>query len=57
MKIINIFKWFFLGLYTFLTIIPKSFINGIICLVNPKKGKELVYKGKPVIPTIMITLT
>ena len=57
MFIINIFKWFFLGLYTVFTLIPRYFITGIICLVDPTKGKTVVYKGKPVIPMIMLGLT
>lgn len=57
MKFLNIFKWFFLGLYTVVTILPYYFITGIICFINPKKGKVIIYKGKPVIPIIMITLT
>lgn len=57
MIFLNIFKWFLLGLYTVLTIIPRYFITGIICFIDPKKGKEVVYKGKPLIPIIMISLT
>ena len=57
MKFFNIFKWFFLGLYTLFTIIPKSFISGIICFIDPKKGKNVVYKGKPLIPMLMLGLT
>lgn len=53
---LNIFKWFFLGLYTVITIIPRYLIIGIICIINPKKGNILRYKGKPVIPIIIITL-
>lgn len=53
---LNIFKWFFLGLYTVITIIPRYLIIGIICIINPKKGNVLRYKGKPVIPIIIITL-
>jgi sortase B len=56
-EFLNIFKWFFLGIYTILTIIPRYFILGIIYLSNPKKGKEIIIKGKPVIPIMMITLT
>lgn len=55
--IINLCRWFFLGIYNVLTIIPRSFIIGIICIINPKKGEVLKYKGKPVIPIIMISLT
>ena len=54
---INFCRWFFLGLYTVVTIIPRSFIIGIICIINPKKGEELKYKGKPVIPIMMLGLT
>lgn len=57
MIIINIFKWFILGLYTVITLIPRYLINGIICLADPKKGKSVTYKGKPVIPMIMMSLT
>lgn len=54
---INIFRWFILGLYTVITIIPRSFIIGLICIFNPKKGEILKYKGKPVIPVVMLSLT
>lgn len=57
MFIINLCRWFFLGLYNVITIIPRSFIIGIICIINPKKGEILKYKGKPVIPMIMLSLT
>lgn len=55
--IINIFRWFFLGIYTIITIIPKYLIIGIICLLNPKKGAQIKYKGKPIIPIIMMCLS
>lgn len=54
---LKIFRWFFLGLYNVITIIPRSFIIGIICLVNPKKGASLKYKGKPIIPIITLSLS
>ena len=54
---INLCRWFFLGLYNLVTIIPRSFIVGIICIIDPKKGAVLKYKGKPVIPTMMLGLT
>lgn len=57
MIIINLCRWFFLGLCNVITIIPRSFFIGIICIVNPKKGAELKYKGKPVIPILMLGLT
>lgn len=57
MNFFNVFKWFFLGIYTVITLIPRYFITGIICIIDPKKGKTIVYKGKPVIPIIMLSLT
>ncbi len=54
---INICRWFFLGLYNIFTLIPLYFYNGIMCLIDPKRGSVLKYKGKPVIPIMMITLT
>lgn len=57
MIIINLCRWFFIGLYNIITIIPRSFILGLICIINPKKGEILKYKGKPVIPIIMLSLT
>ena len=55
--IINIFRWFFLGLYNIFTLIPKYLFTGISCLIDPQKGNILKYKGKPIIPAIMLTLT
>ncbi len=49
--------WFFLGIYTVITLIPRYFITGIICFIDPKKGNEVKYKGKPVIPIMMLSLT
>ena len=54
---INLCRWFFLGLYNVSTIIPRYFITGLICFIDPKKGNELKYKGKPVIPVMMLGLT
>lgn len=53
----KIFRWFFLGLYTAITFIPRYLIIGLICIINPKKGSELKYKGKPIIPIIMMSLS
>ena len=53
----DICRWFFLGLYNIFTIIPRYFYIGIICLIDPKKGNILKYKGKPVIPMTMLALT
>ena len=55
--IINLCRWFFLGLYNVITYIPRLFITGLICIINPKKGSVLKYKGKPVIPILMLSLT
>ena len=54
---INICRWFFLGLYNIFTLIPRYLYIGIICLIDPKKGSILKYKGKPIIPIAMISLT
>lgn len=54
---INLCRWFFLGLYNLVTIIPRSFVIGLICFIDPKKGNELKYKGRPVIPVMMIALS
>lgn len=54
---INICRWFFLGLYNIFTLIPHYLITGIMCLIDPKKGEIFKYKGKPIIPTVMISLT
>ena len=57
MFIIDLCRWFFLGLITVITIIPRSFIIGLICIINPKKGEILKYKGKPLIPMLILGLT
>ena len=54
---LKIFRWFGLGLYTIFTIIPRYLYIGIMCIIDPKKGAVLKYKGKPIIPIIMISLT
>lgn len=54
---INICRWFYLGLYNIFTIIPRYLFIGIMCIIDPKKGKQLTYNGKPIIPIIMISLT
>ena len=54
---INLCRWVFLGLYTVITIIPRSFIIGIIYIINRKKRNELKYKEKPIIPIIILSLT
>lgn len=54
---INICRWFFLGLYNIFTIIPRYLITGLLCIIDPKKGEILKYKGKPIIPIAMLGLT
>ena len=54
---INICRWFFLGLYTIFTLIPHYLITGIMCIIDSKKGSILKYKGKPIIPIVMLSLT
>jgi len=53
----NLCRWFILGLYNVITIIPRYFIIGITCILDPKKAQELKYKGKPIIPIMMLSLT
>ena len=54
---INICRWFFLGLYNIFTLIPRYLFIGIMCIIDPKRGNVLKYKGKPVIPMMMLGLT
>ena len=55
--IINLIKYFFIGLYTIIICPFKYLILGIMYVFMPKKRKELQYKGKPLVPLIMITLS
>ena len=55
--ILNIPRWFLLGLYTVITIIPRYLGLGVVCILNPKKGAEIKYKGRPIIPIVMLSLT
>ena len=54
---VNIIRWFFLGLYNVITIIPKYFITGIIYLFNPKKRNTIKHKENKVIPIITLSLS
>lgn len=54
---LNIFRWFFIGLYNIITLIPRYLFIGIMCIIDPQKGSILKYKGKPIIPIAMIGLT
>ena len=54
---INICRWFFLGLYNIFTLIPRYLFIGIMCIIDPKRGSVLKYKGRPVIPAMMLGLT
>jgi len=55
--LINICRWFFLGLYNIFTLIPRYLFVGIMCIIDPKRGNILKYKGKPIIPAMMLGLT
>ena len=55
--LVNLCRWFFLGLYNIFTIIPRYLYIGITCIINPKKGDALKVRGKPIIPVMMISLT
>ena len=54
---INICRWFFLGLYNVFTLIPRYLFIGFMCIIDSKRGNVLKYKGKPVIPMMMLGLT
>ena len=58
--LLDICYWFFLGIYTIIAIIPripKSFIVGLMTFLDPKKANDLKYKGKPVIPKVILSLS
>ena len=42
---INLCRWFFLGLYNIFTLIPRYLFIGIMCIIDPKRGEVLKYKG------------
>ena len=50
---INIFRWFFLGLMTVLTAIPYYLYTGIVFLIKPKQREKMKPKGKPIIPIVI----
>lgn len=54
---LDICRWFFLGISTVITLIPRYLYLGIKCLIDPKESRILEYKGKLVIPIAMISLT
>ena len=54
---ISICRWFYLGLYHIFTLIPRYLFIGIMCIIDPKRGNVLKYKGRPVIPAMMLGLT
>ena len=58
--VLNICRWFFLGLYTIVAIIPqipRSFVIGLMTFLDPKKANDIRYKGKPVIPMMILSLS
>ena len=55
--IINLFKYFFIGIYTIIICPFKYLILGIIYVFMPSKRESLKYKGKPLVPLMMITLS
>ena len=54
---LDICRWFFLGISTVITLIPRYLYLGIKCLIDPKESRILEYKGKPIIPVAMISLS
>jgi len=55
-SIVNIIKWFFIGLITTILIFPYHFCLGIYYLIN-KERRSSVGFIKPIIPTIMMFLS
>lgn len=53
--IISLFKYFFIGIYTVITIIPKYFIIGISTIFNRKKNNNSISDKK--VSTIMLGLS
>lgn len=56
-KVVNLIKYFFIGVYTIIICPFKYLIIGIMYVFMPSKRKELQYKGKPLVPLMMITLS
>lgn len=56
-KVVNLIKYFFIGVYTIIICPFKYLIIGIMYVFMPRKRKELQYKGKPLVPLMMITLS
>ena len=54
--VVSIIKHFFLGLFITITIFPKYFIIGIMCIFS-KKARQKRNFNKPIIPIIMMSLS
>ena len=55
--LLNLFRWWYLGLVTFLTIIPRYLIYGVNYLVGKKPNKQLKSDGKAITPIIVLCIT
>ncbi len=53
----RLFEWFYKGIITFVTIIPRYFLIGLFSIIDPKKANKFKYKGKPIIPIIVLCIT
>lgn len=54
---IKVIKWFLLGVWTIITIIPHYFIIGLLSIINPQKFSKYKYKGKPIITVILLIIS
>lgn len=55
--VINLIKYFFTGVYTIMICPFKYLVIGIMYVFMPQKRNELKFKGKPLVPMMMITLS
>ena len=53
-KVVNLIKYFFIGVYTIIICPFKYLIIGIMYVFMPRKRKELQYKGKPLVHMPML---
>ena len=54
---ISVFHWLVLGIYTVVTIIPYYLYRGLMHFIKPNEKETLKYKGKPVVPIIVLSIT
>ena len=54
--IINLFRWFGIGLITTLSIFPRYIYLGVYCIISKKKRESMGF-DKPLVPLIMMVLS